>query len=150
MTIEVEKYIRDYGQGKYLNPRNTHGWKEEWIDIVDMTPCKETLYDLIEEQWGTDEACNVIHTLNAKRGKVAKEEYVYDVLSRIFKVNAVGLNGKRAYDFATKHYDKMFNRLLAGQYENKAALKWEYISPEWTVTWALQKGKDTYYVNINA
>lgn len=139
------------GDGRYLNPRDTAGWKQEWIQSFNQW--SETAYisyqafldDFIGEEDSHDRReCAAAFELTGTKQLNALEKS----LSNVLKLNALGRTPENAYQRAVKHLHQQYDRIADGSYANFNAFKWSYLDPVWNYFYVIQgqSAKDTVYL----
>lgn len=119
------KPIRGLEQyGRSLNPRAVLGFKDTYIENVADYSDQYTVASF-KENYGID--------LTDLTLSEAKQE-----ITKTLKIEGFGTSPENVYNDATKRATKLFNEMASGQYENKTAVLWDRINPNYTYTVAVK------------
>lgn len=163
MIIAVEENMESLTNegipGRYLNPRRSAGWKQEWIDIFNLNhPSGHqsvTVYanyqTFIDDFVGTEDSYDRRDWLHAFRLSGNEQlDAVSSCLRMILELNALGRTPKNAYDRAIKHMHALYNRVADHDYANFNAFKWDYLNPKWNHFYLIRgatKEGDIYFAH---
>jgi hypothetical protein len=107
--------------GLYLNPRETFGWNEQLIQLIEQTP-EQPLDSLLEEY-------QCLNTKEMQENPTVKK--LSELLNLEIPIYGIGKNSKQALNNATKKLNNQFKKLMFGQYSNAVAFKWTYLDPQY-------------------
>ena len=123
--IDLSKII-NLPDGKYLDLRETNGWKESWVEYARQnevtTDLNSFLNDVFSDQPKPDLSMDGVHYTK-------QAQQLAHTINQIETCYGYGTDWGKAYKNATERLRNQFRKLGPHQYSNFNAYKWTYLSP---------------------
>lgn len=125
MIIDLAK-INNLPEGKYLDLRETNGWKDSWVEYARQnettTDLESFLNDVFSGQPKPDLPMDGV-------GDTKQAQQLAQAINQVKTCYGYGADWSKAYKNATERLRNQFRKLAPHQYSNFNAYKWTHLGP---------------------